>query len=119
MQVIGIAKGPTRKPGLEQLIVAGRDEALVLPPDSSALHLIQRIRDEAHRFAITGHRARREKARVTSELESIEGLGPARRRALLKTLGGLPQIRKAGVDELARVEGISQRLAERVYARFH
>jgi excinuclease ABC subunit C len=117
--VVGIAKGPTRKPGLEQLFVGSRELPLVLPPDSPALHLIQRIRDEAHRFAITGHRARRDKARVSSSLETIEGLGPARRRALLKTLGGLPQVKRAGVDELARVEGISRTLAERIYAHFH
>jgi excinuclease ABC subunit C len=101
------------------LILPESEQPLVLPPDSPALHLIQRIRDEAHRFAITGHRARREKARLTSGLEVIEGLGPARRRALLKTLGGLPQVKRAGVDELARVEGISRTLAERIYAHFH
>jgi excinuclease ABC subunit C len=117
--VVAIAKGPTRKPGLEQLFVAGREQPLVLPPDSPALHLIQRIRDEAHRFAITGHRARREKARLSSSLEAIEGLGPARRRALLKTLGGLGQVRRASIDDLARVEGISRTLAERIYAYFH
>ena len=117
LRVVGIAKGPTRKP--EQLILPEPEPALVLPPDSPALHLIQRIRDEAHRFAITGHRARREKARLTSGLEAIEGLGPARRRALLKTLGGLPQVKRAGIDELARVEGISRTLAERIYAHFH
>jgi excinuclease ABC subunit C len=118
LRVVAIAKGPTRKPGLEQLLVAGTDERLVLPPDSPALHLIQRIRDEAHRFAITGHRGRREKARLTSGLEAIEGLGPARRRALLRTLGGLQQVKRAGVEELARVEGISRRLAERIHAHF-
>jgi excinuclease ABC subunit C len=119
MRVVAIAKGPTRKPGLEQLILPERDQPIMLPPDSPALHLIQRIRDEAHRFAITGHRARREKARITSGLESIEGLGPARRRALLKNLGGLPQVKRAGVDDLAKVEGINRRLAERIYAYFH
>ena len=119
LRVVAIAKGPTRRPGLEQLILPEQEQPLVLAPDSPALHLIQRIRDEAHRFAITGHRARREKARLTSGLEVIEGLGPARRRALLKTLGGLPQVKRAGVDELARVEGISRTLAERIYAHFH
>jgi excinuclease ABC subunit C len=119
LRVVAVAKGPTRKPGLEQLILPESEQPLVLPPDSPALHLIQRIRDEAHRFAITGHRARREKARMTSGLEAIEGLGPARRRALLKTLGGLPQVKRAGIDELARVEGISRTLAERIYAHFH
>lgn len=119
VRIVAIAKGPTRKPGLEQLILPERDEAIMLPPDSPALHLIQRIRDEAHRFAITGHRARRDKSRVTSGLEAIEGLGPARRRSLLKSLGGLAQIKRAGIDELAKVEGINRRLAERVYAHFH
>ena len=118
LRLVAIAKGPTRKPGLEQLILPEREQPLMLPPDSPALHLIQRIRDEAHRFAITGHRARREKARLSSGLEAIEGLGPARRRALLKTLGGLPQVKRAGVDELARVQGISRRLAERIHAYF-
>lgn len=117
--VVGIAKGPTRKPGLEQLFVAGREQPLMLPPDSPALHLIQRIRDEAHRFAITGHRARRDKARLGSGLEAIEGLGPARRRALLKTFGGIQQVKRAGIDELTRVEGINRALAERIYAHFH
>lgn len=117
--VVAIAKGPTRRPGLEELILADRRDTLRLPPDSPALHLIQRIRDEAHRFAITGHRARREKARVSSGLETIEGLGPVRRRALLKTLGGLAQVRRAAVEDLARVEGVSRTLAERIYAHFH
>jgi excinuclease ABC subunit C len=90
-----------------------------LPADSPALHLIQRIRDEAHRFALTGHRGRREKARLTSGLEAVDGLGPSRRRALLKSFGGLAQIKRAAVDDLARVEGISRTLAERIYAHFH
>ncbi len=119
LRIVAIAKGPSRKPGLEELILPERKEPLRLPADSPALHLIQRIRDEAHRFAITGHRARRAKARVTSGLETIEGLGPARRRALLTTLGGLAQVKRATVDELARIEGISRTLAERVYAYFH
>jgi excinuclease ABC subunit C len=119
VRVVAIAKGPTRKPGLEQLILPEWDQPLMLPPDSPALHLIQRIRDEAHRFAITGHRARRDKARVTSGLQAIEGLGPARRRSLLKSLGGLQEIKRAGVDELAKIEGINRRLAERIYAHFH
>ena len=119
LRVVAIAKGPTRKPGLEELILPELELPLRLPPDSPALHLIQRIRDEAHRFAITGHRGRRDKARLTSGLESIEGLGPARRRALLKAFGGLPQVKRAGVDELAKVEGVSRTLAERIYAHFH
>jgi excinuclease ABC subunit C len=119
LRVVAVAKGPTRRPGLEELLLPESDNALKLAPDSPALHLIQRIRDEAHRFAITGHRARREKARVSSGLETIEGLGPTRRRALLKAFGGLAQLKRAGVDELAKVEGVSRTLAERVYAYFH
>ena len=119
LRVVAIAKGPTRKPGLEELILPDRELPLRLPPDSPALHLIQRIRDEAHRFAITGHRDRRDKARVSSSLEEIEGLGPTRRRALLNAFGGLPAVKRAGVDELAKVEGISHPLAERIYAHFH
>jgi excinuclease ABC subunit C len=119
LRVVAVAKGPTRKPGLEELLLPESDVALKLPADSPALHLIQRIRDEAHRFAITGHRARREKARITSGLESIEGLGPSRRRALLQAFGGLSQLKRAGVDELAKVDGVSRTLAERIYAYFH
>jgi excinuclease ABC subunit C len=119
LRVVAVAKGAGRRPGLEQLHVPEQDSAIVLPPDSPGLHLIQRLRDEAHRFAITGHRGRREKARLTSVLEAIEGLGPVKRRALLKQLGGLAQVRRAGVDDLARVPGISRALAERVYAHFH
>jgi len=117
--VVGVAKGPTRRPGLEQLLIEGREAPIMLPADSPALHLIQSIRDEAHRFAITGHRGRRDRARTVSDLESIEGLGPARRRALLTSLGGLQQVRRADVDALAQVDGINRRLAERIYAHFH
>jgi excinuclease ABC subunit C len=119
VRVVAIAKGPTRKAGMEELILPEREQPLKLAPDSPALHLIQRIRDEAHRFAITGHRGRRDKARLTSGLEAVEGLGPARRRALLKAFGGLAQLRRAAVDDLARVDGISRVLAERIYAHFH
>lgn len=119
VRVVAIAKGPTRRPGLEELILPEAEQPLRLPPDSPALHLIQRIRDEAHRFAITGHRGRREKARLTSDLDAIEGLGPARRRALLRSFGGLAQIKRAGVDELLKVEGVNRTLAERIYAHFH
>ena len=119
VQLVAIAKGPTRKPGLEELLLPGHDQPLRLAPDSPALHLVQRIRDEAHRFAITGHRGRRDKARVTSGLETIEGLGPARRRALLKSFGGLPQLKRASIDEMTKVQGVSRTLAERVYAYFH
>ncbi len=119
LRVVAIAKGPTRRPGLEELILPELELPLRLPADSPALHLIQRIRDEAHRFAITGHRGRRDKARISSGLDEIDGLGPARRRMLLRTFGGLAQIRRAGIDELAQVEGVSRTLAERIYAHFH
>jgi excinuclease ABC subunit C len=114
-----IAKGPTRKPGFEQLFLSGREAPLILPPDSPALHLIQQIRDEAHRFAITGHRQRRAKARNTSPLEEIGGLGPKRRQALLKHFGGLQGVTRAGIEDLASVPGISRELAERIYGLFH
>lgn len=119
LRVVAVAKGAGRRPGLEQLHLPEQAAPLVLPPDSAGLHLIQQLRDEAHRFAITGHRGRREKARRTSALEAIEGLGPARRRALLRELGGLAQVRRAGVDDLARVPGISRALAGRIYQHFH
>ncbi|MEK6805352.1 MAG: excinuclease ABC subunit UvrC [Pseudomonadota bacterium] len=119
LRVVAIAKGPTRKPGLEQLFLPGREQPLVLPADSAALHLIQRIRDEAHRFAIQGHRGQRDKARFGSALDEIEGLGPMRKRELLRSLGGLAQVKRAGVDELARIKGISRAMAERIHAQFH
>lgn len=118
VRVVGVAKGPTRKAGLEELILPEREHPLRLAPDSPALHLIQRIRDEAHRFAITGHRGRRDKARLGSDLDAIEGLGPARKRALLRSFGGLPQLRRASVDDIAQVDGISRRLAERIHLHF-
>jgi excinuclease ABC subunit C len=118
LDLIGVAKGAERKPGLEQLIYPGGN-ALRLPSDSPALHLIQTIRDEAHRFAITGHRARRGKARTHSSLEDIAGIGPKKRKALLEHFGGLQGVRNAGVEELARVAGIQRELAERVYQALH
>jgi len=119
VQVVAVAKGPTRKPGKEQLFLAGHRRPLILPPDSSALHLVQQIRDEAHRFAIAGHRHKRGKSRRTSPLEDIPGLGPKRRRALLKAFGGMREIAAAGADDLARVPGISRALAERIYEALH
>jgi excinuclease ABC subunit C len=118
-RIVAVAKGAGRRPGLEQLFVPEQDTAIVLPPDSPGLHLIQRLRDEAHRFAITGHRGRRDKARITSALESIEGLGPVKRRTLLRELGGLAQVKRAGIEDLSRVPGISRSMAERIYAHFH
>ncbi|HEV7164410.1 MAG TPA: excinuclease ABC subunit UvrC [Gammaproteobacteria bacterium] len=114
-----VAKGSTRRPGMEQLFLSGREAPLILPQDSPALHLIQQIRDEAHRFAITGHRQRRAKARNTSPLEEVPGLGPKRRQALLKHFGGLQAVTRAGVEDLASVPGVSRELAQRIYGLFH
>jgi excinuclease ABC subunit C len=117
--LVGIAKGEGRKPGLETLFIQGPDNAVNLPESSPALHLIQHIRDEAHRFAITGHRRRRAKSRLSSSLESISGLGPKRRQSLLKHFGGLQGISRANPEELAKVPGISKKLAEQIYAVYH
>jgi excinuclease ABC subunit C len=118
-QVVAVAKGRSRKPGKEQLFLAGHSVPTILPADSPALHLVQQIRDEAHRFAITGHRQRRAKARNTSSLERIPGLGPKRRRELLRQFGGLQGVRGAGVEDLAKVHGISRVLAEKIYGELH
>ncbi len=118
-QLIGIAKGPERKPGLEEIIFPDRARALSLPADNPGLHLLQQIRDEAHRFAIQGHRARRGKARVASSLQEIGGIGSKRRHALLAHFGGLKGVQAASVDDLARVPGISRALAERIFASLH
>jgi len=117
--VVGVAKGADRRPGQERLFLLGADAPLILPADSRALHLVQRVRDEAHRFAIAGHRARRAKARQGSILEDVAGLGPGRRRELLKRFGGLHGVLGAGVEDLARVRGIGRRLAEAIYERLH
>lgn len=113
-RLIGIAKGVTRKPGLETLITTDGEE-FHLPSDAPALHLIQHIRDESHNHAIAGHRAKRGKARRTSTLEGIEGVGPKRRQALLKYMGGLQELKRATVEEIAKVPGISHSLAENIY----
>ncbi len=112
---IGISKGPDRRAGQEELHVPTIAEPLQFAPDSPILHFLQQIRDEAHRFAISGHRARREKKRRTSPLEGIEGVGPKRRKELLRRFGGYQEIAKAGVDDIASVPGISRELAERIY----
>ncbi|MNC19847.1 UvrABC system protein C [compost metagenome] len=117
--LLGVAKGVTRKPGLETLYLNDAEHEFTLPGDSPALHLIQQIRDEAHRFAITGHRARRGKARRTSSLEEVPGVGPKRRRDLLKHFGGLQELTRASVEEIAKAPGISKKLAESIYTALH
>jgi excinuclease ABC subunit C len=119
IRLVGVAKGEGRKPGRESLHRPERPAPLKLPPSSPALHLIQQLRDEAHRFAITGHRSRRLKRQTGSPLEEIQGLGPKRRRELLYQFGGMQAVARAGVDDLARVKGISRRLAQSIYERFH
>jgi excinuclease ABC subunit C len=119
LPMLGVAKGEERKPGLEQLFRPGRETPMRLPPDHPGLHLIQQVRDEAHRFAITGHRARRAKQRTQSSLESIPGIGPKRRQQLLQAFGGLRGVQSAGIEELAQIEGISHELAERIYRELH
>jgi excinuclease ABC subunit C len=116
---VGIAKGEERKPGMETLFVHGRAEQLQLAPDHTGFHLIQEIRDEAHRFAIAGHRARRAKARGRSRLEDVPGVGPARRRGLLAHFGGLDGVMSATVEDLSRADGISRKMAQTIYDHLH
>ena len=117
--LIGIAKGPERKPGLEDIVFPDREAVLNLPADHPGLHLLQQIRDEAHRFAIQGHRARRAKSRTTSTLQEITGIGATRRKALLQHFGGVKGVQAASVEDIARVPGISRALAERIFAELH
>jgi excinuclease ABC subunit C len=117
--IAGVAKGADRRPGQERLFLAGEEHPRTLAADSPALHLIQRIRDEAHRFAITGHRQRRAKARTHSVLETVPGLGPRKRRELLRQFGGLQGVVRAGVDDLAKVHGIGRKLAQSIYDTLH
>ena len=119
VMIVGVSKGPDRKAGMEKIILPDQDQPLDVTPGASALLLIQHIRDEAHRFAITGHRQRRSKAKNQSALEDIEGLGPKRRQVLLKQFGGLQGVSSAGVDALAGIGGISRKLAQRIYDTFH
>src|SRR5690606_27353831 len=119
VKLVGVAKGTTRKAGFETLFDADTGAEIVLASDSPALHLIQHIRDESHRFAITGHKQRRDKKRKTSTLEGIPGIGATKRRELLRHFGGLQEIQRASINDLARVNGISQRLAADIYAFFH
>ena len=117
--LLGVAKGVERKVGLEQLLRPGVEKPLQLPPNTPALHLIQQVRDESHRFAIAGHRAKRGKIRVTSSLEEISGIGDKRRRNLLAHFGGIKGVQQASPEELAKVQGISPALAEKIYQQFH
>ncbi|MET0045832.1 MAG: excinuclease ABC subunit UvrC, partial [Candidatus Thiodiazotropha sp. 6PLUC3] len=119
LTLVGVAKGADRKAGMERLFLLGRKAPIILPADSPALHLIQQIRDEAHRFAITAHRQRRSKSRNRSVLEEIAGIGPKRRQRLMRQFGGLQELARAGVEDIARVEGISNGLAEQIYQAFH
>ncbi|MDT8372167.1 MAG: excinuclease ABC subunit UvrC [Gammaproteobacteria bacterium] len=119
IDILGIAKGPERRPGEETLFFVGREGEVNLPADSPALHLLQQVRNEAHRFAITGHRQRRAKARKTSAIEDIPGMGPKRRQKLLQQFGGLQEVKRAGVENLAQVDGISEALAQKIYDLFH
>jgi len=119
LTLVGVSKGPDRRPGTEQLWLLGQGTPVILPADAPAMHLVQQIRDEAHRFAITGHRRRRAKARTASVLEEIGGIGPKRRAQLLQAFGGLRGLARAGVEDIARVDGISRDLAQRIHDSFH
>jgi excinuclease ABC subunit C len=119
VEVIGVAKGVTRKAGFETLVDGRTGREQQLPGDSPALHLIQQIRDEAHRFAITGHRARRDKARRRSALENIPGVGAKRRRELLRHFGSAQGVENANIEELQKISGISATMAQQIYDHLH
>jgi excinuclease ABC subunit C len=113
--MVGVAKGSDRRAGLEVLIRGDNGREITLPDNSPALHLIQHVRDESHRFAITGHKARRDKTRRQSSLESIPGVGAKRRRELLRHFGGLQGVKQASVEDLQRVAGISEKIALQIH----
>ena len=117
--LVGVAKGESRKPGLETLILGGSHQLISLPATSPALHLVQHVRDESHRFAIAGHRAKRQKVSKKSILENIEGIGAKKRQALLTFLGGIQEVKNAGITELEKVPGISKVLAKKLYNVLH
>ena len=119
IMLVGIAKGEGRKPGLEQLFLEGKTDPIIVKKDNVGFHLIQQIRDEAHRFAISGHRAKRAKKRITSSLEDIEGIGAQKRKNLLVYFGGIERIKNASIEEIIMVDGINKKLAEKIYDYFH
>ena len=119
LPLMGVAKGPSRRAGYEEWVLPVAPYRLQPGPESAASHLIQQVRDEAHRFAITGHRGRRQKAVVHSILEDIPGIGARRRRALLTHFGGIQGVRKAGIEELAGIPGINRQLAGRIFKALH
>ena len=117
--LVSVAKGEGRKAGLEELIFPDREEGLRLAQDNPGFHLIQSIRDEAHRFAITGHRARRAKARTVSTLDLVEGIGARRKSRLISQFGSVKGVEGASIEDLAAVEGIGRALAEKIYQELH
>jgi excinuclease ABC subunit C len=119
LAVVGVAKGADRRPGQERLFLPGQPIPVTLAADSAALHFIQRVRDDAHRFAITGHRRRRARRYKESVLETVPGLGPARRRALLTHFGGLQGVMRAGIADLEKVAGVGAAMARSLYDHLH